>query len=96
MIRWIILLIIAIAVLSYFGVSVRSVVESDAFQENFSYVWDSGKYLWDNHLAGPARYLWYNIFMELIWDSFIENMERIKEGGSIEMMDYAPSVNFEE
>ena len=96
MIRLIILIIVGIAVLSYFGVSMRSIIESDSFQENFSYVWNSGEYLWNNHLAGPARYLWYDVFMKVIWSAFLENMNRIKEGKDMEMMDYAPSVNFGE
>ncbi len=94
MIRLIILIIIVIAVLSYFGVSVRSIVESGVFRENFSYAWNSGEYLWNNHLAGPARYIWYDIFMKVIWASFIENMERMREGKDMRILENAPSVNF--
>jgi len=39
MIRFIIILAIGLIALSYFGISVRHIIESPAGQENFSYVW---------------------------------------------------------
>ena len=94
MVRLVLLIIVALAVLSYFGVSVRGVVESDMFRENFAYAWNWTEYLWENHLAGPARYLWYDVFLKVVWSAFLENMERIKAGKDTQIMEYAPSVNF--
>lgn len=39
MIRIIIFIIVLVLVLSFFGISLRGVVESPAGQENISYVW---------------------------------------------------------
>lgn len=39
MIRFIIILAILLLALSYFGISVRHIVESPSGQDNFSYVW---------------------------------------------------------
>lgn len=94
MIRWIIFIIIGIAILSYLGFNIQSFAESNIVQHNFSYVLGGVKYLWNNHLAGPARYLWYDVFNKLIWSSFIKNMNRIKGGKSMDTVKYAPSVDF--
>ena len=40
MLRIIILAIIALLVLSFFGISLRAIIESPAGQENFAYVWN--------------------------------------------------------
>ena len=76
--------------MSYFGFNIQAFVESDMVQQNFSYVLGGAKYLWNNHLAGPARYLWYDVFSKLIWGSFIENMNRIKEGKGMQI----PNIDF--
>ena len=39
MVRFIILVIILILALSYFGISIRDVAESPTGQDNFSFVW---------------------------------------------------------
>jgi hypothetical protein len=39
MIRFIILLAIIVLALSYFGISIRHIVESPSGMDNFSYVW---------------------------------------------------------
>lgn len=39
MVRFIILVVILILALSYFGISIRDVAESPTGQENFTFVW---------------------------------------------------------
>lgn len=80
MLRFIILIIIVIAVLSYFGFNLKDFFESDIVRNNFGYVWNFVKYVWENYLARPAKYLWNDVFINLIWDSFIENLQRFKAG----------------
>ena len=80
MLKLIIFIIIIIAVLSYFNFDVKKFFESDLVRNNFGYVWNFVKYVWENYLARPARYLWNDVFINLIWDSFIENLQRFKAG----------------
>ncbi len=47
MVRFIILLIILVLALSYFGISIRGVVESPTGQDNFGFVWANIKEGWD-------------------------------------------------
>lgn len=47
MVRFIIILIILILALSYFGISIRHIVESPTGSDNFSFVWMFVKDGWD-------------------------------------------------
>ncbi len=47
MIRFIILIAIGVLVLSYLGISIRSIVESPYGQDNFSFLWSLISNGWD-------------------------------------------------
>ncbi|HEY0979742.1 MAG TPA: hypothetical protein VGE23_02795 [Candidatus Paceibacterota bacterium] len=47
MVRFIILVIILILALSYFGISIREVAQSPTGQDNFSFVWTYVKDGWE-------------------------------------------------
>jgi hypothetical protein len=79
MIRLIILIVIIIAVLSYFNFDFRTFFGSDIVKNNFGFAWNWTVYVWDNYLSVPANYLW-NLFVDKIWNSFLENLDRFKAG----------------
>ena len=91
-IRLIILIIIGIIVLSYFNINVKSIVESPVAQENIGYVWGLVTFVWAEYLATPLLYFWNNIFIALLWDSFVDNMERIRAGEPNDFILNAPRV----
>lgn len=86
---------ILILVLSYFKISVRSVVESPETQDNIEYIGGGTRNLWNDYLREPASYLWNDIFINIFWKSFINNMERIRDGKPTDYELAAPSVNRE-
>jgi len=53
-------------------------------------VWGGVIYVWNAYIAGPFDYLWNDIFIDLIWSAFIENMEIIKGGGPVIDPEIAP------
>ena len=82
------LLIVAVLVillLSYFNISVRSVVESPSGQDNIHYVGGGTKTLWDTYLKDPASYLWNDVWVPIFWRPFISNMENIIHGQPTEL-----------
>lgn len=89
----IILIALGIVILGYFNISIKSVVEKPVVQENTSYVTGVIGTLWNRYLATPALYIWNNIFLDLFWGSFIENMHRIKDGQPTWFEQNAPQVN---
>jgi len=90
LVRWIFIIIIAIIILSYFGFDLRGIIEAEGMQNNLSYVWGGVIYVWNAYIAGPFDYLWNDIFIDLIWSAFIENMEIIKGGGPVIDPEIAP------
>jgi len=75
LIKMIIIIIIAIAILSYFGVDIKNFFTSPQAQKNFGYVWDIIKDVWNNYLAAPADKLWA-VWIQYIWGPFIEMLKR--------------------
>lgn len=75
LIRMIILVIIAIAILSWYGVDIKNFFSSELVQKNFSYVWNLIKVFWTKFLAIPANYLW-GIWIEYIWESFLRILQK--------------------
>lgn len=71
---------ILILVLGYFNVSVEEVVESPQAQENLEYVKGETRTLWDRYLEGPVSYLWQDVWVDIFWEGFLNNMERIRDG----------------
>lgn len=87
--------VIIIFALSYFGISIRAVVESPQAQENFEYVEGGTRSLWNDYLKKPATYLWNDVFIDIFWASFISNMERIRDGESTDYENAAPVLDRE-
>ncbi len=79
-IRTIIIIVIALLILSYFGFNIRAIVNSPAGQDNFTYTQEVILNVWNGYLKRPATYLWNDIFLDLIWNSAIDNLNKIKDG----------------
>ncbi len=75
LIRIILLIVIAILVISYFGINIRQLVSSPTTQDNVSYVASTTVTVWDKYLKVPAGYLWNEIFLELIWKPAINGLK---------------------
>ena len=82
MIKWIIIFIILILVVSYFGVNIQSVVNSPAGQSNFSYVSNGAVYVWNNYLSAPFNYIW-NTVGATLWNAFTQGIQNIKVNQSL-------------
>ena len=80
LIKFILLVIILIIVLSYFNIDIRGIIEAPQTKENFGYLWGWSVFIWSEYLSNPILYFWNNIFIDLLWESFISNLERIKGG----------------
>ena len=81
LVKLLILILIALIVLGYYGISVRNAVQNPTTQDNVSYIWNGTVYVWDTYLKAPAGYRW-NIFVNDIWTPAINNLENIKSGQS--------------
>ncbi len=76
----IIMIVIGIFALSYFGISIRGITESDTGKENIGFVKETSIKIWDGYLKKPAEYLWYDIWLDLSWHPFVETLKSLKAG----------------
>ncbi len=85
MIKWIIIILITIIVLSFFGYDLKAIIDSPLTQKNLNYTKSGVEYVWDGYLKGPLTYLYKNIFIGILWKAFIHNLGRIDAGAPTEL-----------
>jgi len=66
LIKMIIIIVVALLILSYFGINLRQIINAPTTQDNFSYVWNATVNIWNDYLKVPATYLW-GIFVDYAW-----------------------------
>lgn len=84
-IKLIFLIVVLILILSYFGISLKNIAESDTGKANFGFVWDILlkiwdfiKAIWNKLLATPAKFVWDRLFVDVIWNSLVDNLSKLK------------------
>lgn len=50
-VKEILLIIIVIIILSYFGINIKDILDSEAIKNNFLYVWELLGYVWNNYIV---------------------------------------------
>lgn len=80
MIKWIVIALLGLIVLGYLGFDIRKAVEAPISQSNIEYAKNAVIYVWGKYLEKPAKYLWNDIFIKLIWTTAIDNLNKIKKG----------------
>jgi hypothetical protein len=90
LVKMIVLIVIALLILAYFGLNLRSIVNSPTFQDNWALIRDAVVNVWNTYLKGPATYLWNEIFIKLIWDPAIRNLERMKNDQPTDIVNQSP------
>lgn len=69
LVKAIVLIVVALVVLGFFGYNLRDIVNSPTVSENLRYAWGLAVKLWNTIFARPALWLWDNIVIDLIWNN---------------------------
>lgn len=93
LVRTVLIVLVAILVLSYFGFDIRGIVESPLAQNNIGYVWGFVVNIWNNYLSQPVTYFWNNIFIGILWESFTGALSHIKNGEQPQLNTSGPNVD---
>ena len=88
-VRLIIIIVIALLIISFFGYSLRNLAESPTTKDNFSFVWDTVSYVWNTFLKGPAVFIW-NLFLNYIWEPAIHNLQNMKDNQPSDIQSASP------
>lgn len=57
-VKWIIIIIIALVILGFFGFDIKKAVEAPATQSNLNFAEQLTLNIWHNYLQGPVSYIW--------------------------------------
>ncbi len=68
----IVVIVVAILILSYFGFNLKAIAESDTSKSNFSYVWNFLTYVWEHFLVTPATFIWNTILVGIVWEQLLK------------------------
>ena len=84
---------LVILVLGYFKISIRTVIENPETQDNLEYVGGGTVSLWEKYFRKPALYFWKDIWVDIFWEGFIDNMKRLRDGDPSEIEEEVPTVS---
>ena len=93
LVKMIIVIVIILIVLGYFGFNIREIINSPTVSDNLSYTQQLMLSVWNNFLKIPLTYIWNEIFIKLIWHPMLETLLRMKDGGPAVTADQAPKLS---
>ena len=69
-IKLIIILVIILIVLGYFGFNVQQILQSPSVSGNLNYVWGLAVSFWNKVLVVPVTFIWNKIIVGMFWNTF--------------------------
>jgi len=70
-IKTVIIIVIALIVLGYFGFDVENIIKSEKVQKNLNYIWDMVSNVWNLYLATPFMFVWDKFFVGVVWKTIV-------------------------
>lgn len=70
-IKLIVLLVIVLILLGYFGFNVENILNSPLVKGNLTYVWNLTVAFWNNYLSVPFTFIWDKIIVEIVWNNLV-------------------------
>lgn len=75
-IKWIIIIVVALIILGYYGFDIRKAIEAPTTQNNLTYVQQIVANIWNHYLKAPVTYIWNEFFIHFIWNPLMDHMKR--------------------
>lgn len=86
LIQLILLIIIFILIISYFGINIRKIIQSDTGKDNFGFIWNILQQIWgyivliwDKYLSGPVGFIWNGLFVDIIWKNLVQMINQARQ-----------------
>ena len=67
LIKMIVVIVVALIVLGYFGFNIKDIIESGTVQTNLHYFWDFIVKVWNLYLAAPVIFIWNKFVVGVLW-----------------------------
>lgn len=78
----ILIIVIALIILGYFGLNIREILEKPVVQNNLAWFWDFLQTVW-SYLKGPALWVWEHV-LKFLWELFRDGLGNVGSGSSVE------------
>jgi len=85
-IKLILLIVVVILLLSYFGVSLRNIANSETGKDNFGFVkeigtkiWDVCLSIWNQYLEEKVMFVWNDIIIKYGWNFVTDLVDKFKK-----------------
>jgi len=75
LIKMVILIIIILILLAYFGFNLRTIVSSQTFVDNWSFLKSIILGIW-SYISGPISYIWNTWFIPYVWEPIMNNASK--------------------
>ncbi len=72
LIKQVLIIVIALIILGYFGFNLESIIKSPTVQANLQYVWHGVLFVWTTYLQTPAMFVWDKIIVGLVWNQLLQ------------------------
>ncbi len=77
-IKDIIIIIVAVFLLNYFGFDVKGWLNSPEVKGQIFTIWDFIKNIWTSYIQGPVDYLWNQIIIGIVWEFVLNIINKVK------------------
>lgn len=74
LIKTVLVIVIALIVLGYFGFNVGDIINSPTVQANLHTAWSFVLMVWNNYLAAPVIYIWSTFFVGVLWKLLLASL----------------------
>lgn len=76
----IILIVILLIILGYFGLNIKNISNSSTVSDNLHYAWSLVVSFWNNFLVVPAKFVWDKIIIGFIWNGIMNLVHSAQAG----------------
>ena len=75
-IKLVIILIIVLIVLGYFGFNIQQIIQSPSVSNNLGYAWGLAVTVWNKVLVVPATFVWNKIVIGMFWNTLVSLIDK--------------------
>lgn len=73
----IIIIVIALIILGYFGFDITKIIQAPTVQSNLNATWTFVLKIWNTYLANPFVYVWDHFVIGVVWQIFQSGMKAL-------------------
>ncbi len=82
LIKLIVVIVIALLLVAFLGLNLRSIINSPTFQDNWQLIKGIVLQIWTRFLKVPVLFIWNQGFIRFIWHPIFQNLLHVNLGSA--------------